>query len=311
VRPMIAELGIPHVAFHLPQHIDDVRSWAARTRQKSATALTLERAGMRYYHRGDGLTAIGLASSAIQRLLHVSGVPPPTVDGLVYVHTLQGSIAPPPQSLPGLLCSRFGFTHAETFSFAQQHCASALGALRVIRAMFIARPAMKRVLLVGADVMPLESQRLVQAEGILGDGAFAAFIERGAAVNRLLAITTHASGLGWRGVLAHDGSRPATQDFFTARRLIRQTVQAAHFTLEDIQRILPHHLNLPAWHRLLDSLQIPRDRLFTENFARIGHVTVSDAFINLAQCHGLVTGRPILLFARGVGGFSAAALLVR
>ena len=63
--------------------------------------------------------------------------------------------------------------------------------------------------------------------------------------------------------------------------------------------------------RLLDSLHIPQDRLFAENFARIGHVTVSDAFINLAQCHGLVPGRPLLLFARGVGGFSAAALLVR
>jgi len=50
------------------------------------------------------------------------------------------------------------------------------------------------------------------------------------------------------------------------------------------------------------------DQLFAENFARIGHVTVSDAFISLAQCHGLVPGRPLLLFARGVGGFSAALL---
>ncbi|MFP3561308.1 3-oxoacyl-[acyl-carrier-protein] synthase III C-terminal domain-containing protein, partial [Paraburkholderia sp. SIMBA_049] len=86
--------------------------------------------------------------------------------------------------------------------------------------------------------------------------------------------------------------RLAAQNFFTARSLIRQTVQQARFTLDDIQRILPHHLDLPAWHRLLDSLQVPHDRLFAENFARVGHVTVSDAFINLAQCEGLVTGRP-------------------
>jgi hypothetical protein len=62
---------------------------------------------------------------------------------------------------------------------------------------------------------------------------------------------------------------------------------------------------------LLDSLRIPRDRLFSENFSRIGHVTVSDAFINLAQCHDLAPGQPFLLFARGIGGFSAVALLVR
>ncbi|PQV44434.1 3-oxoacyl-[acyl-carrier-protein (ACP)] synthase III-like protein [Paraburkholderia sp. BL21I4N1] len=177
--------------------------------------------------------------------------------------------------------------------------------------MFIARPHMKRVLLVGADIMPLESERLMQTEGILGDGAFAAFIERGAAVNRLIAIATYANGQGWRGVLTNEEPRLAAQHFFTTRSLIRQTVQQAHFALDDIQRILPHHLDLPAWHRLLDALQIPQDRLFAENFARIGHVTVSDAFINLAQCHGLVPGRPFLLFARGVGGFSAVAVLLR
>lgn len=308
---MILDLGIPHVAFHLPQHVDDVRGWGKRTRQKIATVQDLERAGMRYYRNANGQTAIGLAASAIQRLLLSSGIAPHEVDCIVYVHTLQGSIAPPPQSLPGLLCDRFGLTTAEAFSFAQQHCASALGALRVIRAMFIARPHMKRVLLVGADVMPLESERLMQAEGILSDGAFAAFIERGSPVNRLLAIATHASGHRWQGVLANNEPRLAAQYFLAARSLIAQTTQQAHCKLNDIQRILPHHLDLPAWHRLLDSLQLPRERLFAENFTRIGHVTVSDAFINLADCDELIPGRPLLLFARGVGGFSAAALLVR
>nr|WP_254221873.1 3-oxoacyl-[acyl-carrier-protein] synthase III C-terminal domain-containing protein [Burkholderia multivorans] len=265
---------------------------------------------MHNYHRADGQTAIGLAAGAIQRLLDNHDVTPWSVDSLVYVHTFQGSIAPPPQSLPGLLCDRFGFTNAEAFSFGQQHCASALGALRMIRAMFIARAHMKRVLLVGADAMPLESERLMKAEGILGDGAFAAVIERAAVVNRLLSVATDASGLGWRGVLANDESRLAAQNFLMARELIRHTIKEAHFALGDIQRILPHHLDLPAWRRLLDSLHIPQERLFANNFSRFGHVTVSDAFINLALCPGLIPGRPLLLFARGIGGFSAAALLV-
>jgi hypothetical protein len=70
-----------------------------------------------------------------------------------------------------------------------------------------------------------------------------------------------------------------------------------------LQRVLPNHLNLPAWHRLLHSLKLPRERLFEKNFARIGHVTVSDAFINLADCDSLIPGGPCLPFARGVGGF--------
>lgn len=308
---MIPNLGITHVTFHLPQRIDDLRVWAKRTRQDDAVVRGLERAGMRYYRNAEGEPAIGLAASAIQRLIEASGVPSSSIDGVIYVHTLQGSVAPPPASLPGLLCHHFGFTNADAFSLAQQHCASALGALRVIRAMFIARPHINRVVLVGADVMPLETERLVRGEGILSDGAFAALIERNASANRLLAIVTHASGKGWRGTLANDEPRMAAQHFFAARSVIKQAVQQASYALTDIQRILPHHLDLPTWHRLLDSLKLSREKLFDENFARIGHVTVSDAFINLADCEDLIPGQPFLLFARGVGGFSAAALLAR
>ena len=37
-----------------------------------------------------------------------------------------------------------------------------------------------------------------------------------------------------------------------------------------IQRILPHHLDLPAWHRVLSSLGIARERLFTAAALRHG-----------------------------------------
>lgn len=112
---MIPDLGITHVAFHLPQCVDDVRSWGQRTGQSATTVVQLERAGMRYYRKANGQTAIGLAASAVQRLLLTSGIARREVDCIVYVHTLQGSVAPPPHSLPGLLCDRFGFTNAEAF----------------------------------------------------------------------------------------------------------------------------------------------------------------------------------------------------
>ncbi|WP_409364352.1 hypothetical protein [Burkholderia sp. Bp8990] len=63
--------------------------------------------------------------------------------------------------------------------------------------------------------------------------------------------------------------------------------------------------------RTVASLGLPARCLFTDNFARVAHVTVSDPFINLADCDDLVSGKPFLLCARGVGGFSAAALFVR
>lgn len=304
-------IGIPHVACYLPECVDDVQRWGERTGQSAATISRLVQAGVHRYRDARGRTAMSLAVRVIENLLRASAVAPGTIGCLVYAHTLQGSVAAPPLSLPHLLCEHFGFANADAFSFAQQHCASALGALRIIRAIFTARPAMKRVLLTGADTMPLASDRLMGGVGLFGDGAFAVLIERDACVNRLLAVATHASGHGWRGALENEERHSAANYFLVTRRLIARVLDEAHCTLPEIQKILPHHLDLPAWRRLLESIGIPQDRLFAKNFSRIAHVSVSDPFINLADCDDLISGRPFLLYAQGVGGFSAAALFAR
>lgn len=308
---MKVRIGISHAAYFLPEQIDDVRNWAGRTGHTVATVARLEQRGVRYFRDAGSQTAFSLAAQAIGSLVDVCSPAPETIDALVYVHTLQGSIAPPPFSLPGLLCERFGFEYADAFSFAQQHCASSLGALRIIHAMFTARPAMNRVLLVGADVMPLAADRLMEAGGILSDGACAVLIERDAGINHLLSLAFHASGDGWRGALDGDEPHVAAQYFLVARRLIMQVARDADIPVSGIQRILPSHLDLPAWHRVVESLGLPATCLFADNFARVGHTTVSDAFIDLVDCYDLVPGKPFLLYARGIGGFSAAALFMR
>ncbi|QTO23291.1 3-oxoacyl-ACP synthase [Burkholderia seminalis] len=308
---MSASIGIVHTAYYLPEPAEDVGSWAQQTGQSVEVINRLEEAGVRTFHDARGQTALSLATNAIQALVRATQLRPETIDFLIYVHTLQGSVAPPPLSLPRLLCERFGFEQAEAFSLAQQHCASSLGALRIIRAMFAARPAVNRGLLVGADVMPLASDRSIARAGLLSDGACAVLVERNASINRLVSLAFHASGEGWRGTLEENESRFAAQYFIAARRLAMQTSAEANVPPAEIQRIFPSHLDLPTWRRTVASLGLPARCLFADNFARIAHVTVSDPFINLADCDDLVPGKPFLLCARGVGGFSAAALFVR
>ncbi|WP_133660606.1 hypothetical protein [Paraburkholderia sp. BL10I2N1] len=69
--------------------------------------------------------------------------------------------------------------------------------------------------------------------------------------------------------------------------------------------------NLPGWHRLLPSLSIHQERLFSENFSDIAHAMASDTIIDLPDCTSLLAGEPLLLFANGLGGFSDAALFER
>lgn len=250
-----------------------------------------------------------MAIKAIEALMCAAKLGGTAIDVLIYTHTLQGSIAPPPMSLPRLLCDTLGFIRAQAFSFAQQHCASSLGALRIIRALFIAQPHIARIVLVGADAMPIASERLMDGIGLMSDGAFAALFERGAMVNRFAALRTYATGYAWRA--GDEEVRLAVQYHMTARRLIRDVTAAVGHAPCTLQRILPHHLNLPEWYRVLSALGVPSERLFAQNFARIAHVTVSDPFINLADCNTLRPNEPFLLFVHGVGGFSAAALFIR
>jgi len=303
-------IGIPYVAYHLPEHVDTLRDWGRRTYQPETILSALERSGVRDFHVAVGQSALSLAASAIESLLRVAPIAPASIDCLIYTHTLQGSIAPPPQSLPRALCERFDFARAQSFSLAQQHCASSLGALRIVRAMFAAHPELNRVLLVGADTMPIDADRRMGTSGLLGDGAFAALIERHANVNRLVSLAAHASGLGWRGMLGEADPSFAAQYRLIARKLIAQVASDAGIALCQVRRILPPHLDRPAWQRLVHLLGLPATRLYIRNFARTAHVTVSDPFINLADCSTLAPGSSLILYAQGVGGFSASVLVI-
>jgi hypothetical protein len=159
-------------------------------------------------------------------------------------------------------------------------------------------------------VMPMETERAMGTSGLLGDGAFAALIERHARTNRLVALATHASGRGWRGMLGQTEASFLAQYQLVARKLITKVAQDAHIALSELDHILPPHLNQPAWRRLVQSMRLPPERLFAHNFSRIAHVTVSDPFINLADSGPLAPGAPLVLYAQGVGGFSTAALLI-
>jgi 3-oxoacyl-[acyl-carrier-protein] synthase III len=276
-----------------------VRDWALLTGQPATCADQLERAGIRYYRDAAGESVASMATGALSALMTSSQLAPQTVDCVIYTHTLQDSVAPPPMSLSRILCDTFGFVHAEAFSFAQQHFASALSALRIVHAMLLAHPTLQRVLLVGVAAMPVAFERLWEGAGLMSDGAFAALIERDALINRLIAVRTSAIGCGWQGVLGRRESRLSAQQFLRTRELLIAVAHDAGMEPCEIQHVLPHHLDLPTWHRVLSSLKIPRERPFTDNFSRIAHVTVSDPIINLTDYTALRAGSPFLLLHKG------------
>jgi 3-oxoacyl-[acyl-carrier-protein] synthase-3 len=133
------------------------------------------------------------------------------------------------------------------------------------------------------------------------DGASAMLLRRGAG-SRLRGLHTYNHSRPTQGILP-DGRYEADPNYLWGLvSLVRNVSRAAGLKPSEFTSVLPHNVNLPAWHETLDALRIPRERLFDRNFARVGHAFGSDAAINLADSQALSRPGHHLVLASGIGG---------
>ena len=62
--------------------------------------------------------------------------------------------------------------------------------------------------------------------------------------------------------------------------VMRQALDTAGLTLDDIRLVLPHNVNLVTWQRMCLLLGFPRDRVLLDNIPATGHVFCADLFAN-------------------------------
>jgi 3-oxoacyl-[acyl-carrier-protein] synthase-3 len=197
--------------------------------------------------------------------------------------------------------AEFGLTRATAVGVDQQACASLFSAIRIGRDMLLAEEDLRAVLCVGADKLPLHASREV-IYNLVSDGACAALLRKDSPANRILACGHVTKGAFWDA--AEMENEIIAAYFPTARTVIEQTLRAADLTLDDIAWIVPHNVSLRSWEILLGLLEFPRERLFYDNIARVGHTIASDNLVNLRDLldSGRVRrGDRLLLFTFGFG----------
>lgn len=304
------DIGIAAAACELPTKAVDIAAWGERTGQEPGLIRAVLANGLRRFYDADGETAVTLAERALRKLAQTVDLTTPPVAAAIYVHTMPHSMPRPPGSFRSVL-SEIGAGAAPCFSIWQQNCVSFLAALRIARALMATRPGTERILIFGADVIPLDSGRLIDDNGIHSDGAFATLLERGCPRNRIARVDTLTDGR------AYHGAGSVEERLFTASytlqtcRLIKRLLADAGLHGKDLQKVLPHNLNLPGWRRVLQAVDIPQERLFTRNIAEKGHAMVCDGIMNLLDCPDLVPGHPFLIYSNGFGGCSGGAILIR
>jgi 3-oxoacyl-[acyl-carrier-protein] synthase III len=309
-------IGISALGYYLPPTERTVAELVA-SGQTNSSAAKLEQLGFAVIRIADDELAVQMAIKAIRDLHSRSAFDLEKIDVLLYAGALATSsvvmtdaseawnalIDPTPLfRFPGTcLQAELGIPNASVIGISQLACNTFQAAIRLARALLIAEPEVNHVLCVAADRFSARARREI-VYNLMSDGACAAVISRGQLSNRILATAQITRGAYWDSSISHDQLIAAY--FPLARRVILEAVAAAGLTVDQIDLLIPHNLNIKSWEILAQVAGIPLERIYTNNIARIGHVVASDNVINFIDSIAegrVVPGNKVALFVMGFG----------
>jgi 3-oxoacyl-[acyl-carrier-protein] synthase III len=313
-----AGVGIERASYWLPPttlNLDELsRRGALRSPPKVLASF-----GFQHVYVAENESHVDMALHAARGLLYEGKIDPEAIDFVFFAGGLTSSSTmirtPPPEGAvlhmrevselfqypASYLQSELGLTNAAVGGIGQQGCASIFAAMRLARAMLIAEDDKQLILCVSADRLPVGAPREMVFNA-MSDGAAAVLLRRDASRNRIIACHQVTKGARWEtNPIEHE---VVAAYFPTARTVILDTLRKANLTLDDIRWIIPHNVSLRSWEILLGLLEVPREKLFSANIARVGHTIAADNIINLrdATDAGLLErGDRLLLFTFGYG----------
>lgn len=309
--PTPSVLSLSGVASSLPVRTVDANAWARRCGFPEARANALLRNGVQQFHDAAATSPVAFACEAVSALLEDTGTTPASIDALIYIHTIQSSVLAPPAGTAAFIQSRMGLERALAFSVTQQNCVSPMAAVRLLRMLTVAGRPVQRAIVVCADVMGsgCDHLRAIQDLALHSDGACALLLERGVDRNCIVGLHLYTDSRYFRGT--DDDLQPVPDDryYWSAFTTMRAALGQAGITGNQLVHVLPHHVNLPGWSRLMAMLPVPQERLFTANFGRLGHVFGADPFINFHTAPRGQPGSCSLLFSSGLAGCFGAMVI--
>lgn len=217
------------------------------------------------------------------------------------------------------VCRALGLGHALAFTVTHQSCASGLLAIDMAGRLLAADTADGQdaqagplaLVLTGEKAFTREAQMFADTT-IFGEGASACLVSAFGARDRLLAYASSVRGDFDSDTGAND-ARLQREYRPSLAEVMRQALDEAGLTLDDIRVVLPHNVNMVTWQRMCLLLKFPLDRVVLDNIPTSGHVFCADVFANYktARERGLLQpGDRYLAAAVGAGGGATFAAMV-
>jgi 3-oxoacyl-[acyl-carrier-protein] synthase-3 len=228
-------------------------------------------------------------------------------------------VAPYPDNPLHEVCRALGLDRALAFTVTHQSCASGLLAIDIAGRLLAGcgtdpadsdEPPLA-LILSGEKAFTREAQMFVDTT-VFGEGAAACLVSAFGTRDRMLSYACNVRG-EFDSATGRNDARLQQEYRPSLAEVMREALDKAGVTLDDIQIVLPHNVNLVTWQRMCVLLGLPRDRVLLDNISVNGHVYCADMFINYRTAcdRGLLRpGGKYLAAAVGAGGGATFAAMV-
>ena len=234
-------------------------------------------------------------------------------------------VAPYPVNPLHEVCRALGLDHALAFTVTHQSCASGLLAIDMAGRLLAADTVLAAdtgdgqdghagplaLILSGEKAFTREAQMFADTT-IFGEGACACLVSAFGARDRMLAYAANVRG-EFDSATGENDARLQREYRPSLAEVMRQALDEAGLTLDDIRVVLPHNVNVVTWQRMCVLLKFPLDRVLLDNIPTSGHVFCADVFANYKTAceRGLLQpGDRYLAAAVGAGGGATFAAMV-
>lgn len=290
--------------------------------EQLADRLGLRRTKIRLFQRVHGLKEIrfdpelslfDVVLPAARRIVASPGVSE-RIKYVLYAHTTQ-AVAPAHVSPAQEIRDRLGLPHAEAFALSQQNCASGMAAVdtaaELLRAE--AEPGACALVVTGEQAFSPQVQ-LIPDVAIMGDAGAACLVTLDGSGDRLRSYVTRTLGEFSAAMLLDEEKSLEVGKLYAPvlADVVRDAVERAGTTLDEVDVIIPHNVNLQSWRQTIAELGVDRSKVFLDNVERFSHCFASDVFLNyrtLRDAGRLTAGRTYVFATVGLGATFAAMVL--
>ncbi|UJR63572.1 3-oxoacyl-[acyl-carrier-protein] synthase III C-terminal domain-containing protein [Dickeya zeae] len=265
--------------------------------------------GLRRFHSSPG-TLDDLLTPVVDQIQHNQPQAFAAISHVVHCHTVPCVRVFDTASLTPSWLKRFP-RQTEFASLTMGHCATPLTAAEWLLKQL--SPGAFGLMLIGEKAFH-PRVKLIKDTTLMGEAACAVLLTRN---GNGPAILSRYTGQDGRFSIQQGADEHETSDFgqhyvdFT-RQHLQAALDKAGITIDRVDWIAPHNVNLASWHRLAQLMHFPREKIFLENVPRYGHCFGADPFINLHQLQQqqrLHKGDTVLLVSVGLGATYSSLLI--